>query len=116
MNKDPILKNTQSYEEWLVEQLKDPKEAHFYLEAALEAYEEDGDTTALLLALRSVAYARGGIGLLAKRTGMNREHLYEVLAGKHNPRLDNLLAIFSSLGFRVRLERASVSNVPAATP
>jgi len=36
--------------------------------------------------------------------GITREHLYNVLASKHNPRLDNLLSILSGLGFRVRLE------------
>ena len=115
MNKDFILKNTRSYEEDLLEDLKDPAEAQSYLEASLEAYEEDSDTAALLLALQHVAKAQGGIGKLAKQTGINREHLYEMLAGKHNPRLDNLLAILSSLGFRIRLERASAPRVPAAT-
>jgi DNA-binding phage protein len=68
MNKDFILKNTRSYDEWLIEHLKDPEEAQTYLEASLEEYEKDGDTTALLLALRSVAQAQGGIGKLAKWT------------------------------------------------
>lgn len=104
MNKDFILKNTRSYEEWLIEHLKDPEEAQAYLEAALEEYEKDGDTTALLLALRGVAQAQGGVGKLAKRTGMSRQHLHDILASKHNPRLDNLLSILSALGFRVRLE------------
>lgn len=85
MNKDFILKNTRNYDEWLVEHLKDPEEAQAYLEAVLEEYEKDGDTIALLLALRSVAQAQGGIGKLAERTGISRQHLYYVLASKHNP-------------------------------
>ncbi len=103
MNKE-ILKHTTKYEDDLIEDLKDPEEAQAYLEAAFEAYEEDSDTEALLLAMRDVAKAQGGIGKLAKRTGINRQHLYDVLASKHNPRLDNLLGILSGLGFRVRLE------------
>ena len=105
MNKDFILQNTESYDEWLIQHLKNPEEAQAYLEASLEAYEEDGDTTALLLALQSVAHAQGGVDKLAKQTGTSSEHLYDVLADKHNPRLDNMLAILSGLGFRVRLER-----------
>jgi hypothetical protein len=58
-------KNTRNYDEWLVEHLKDPEEAQAYLEAVFEEYEKDGDTTALLLALRSVAQAQRGIGKLA---------------------------------------------------
>lgn len=105
MNREAILKHTTSYKEELIQDLKDPEEAQAYLEAAVEAYERDGDTGALLLAMRDVAEAQGGIGQLAKRTAISRQHLYDILAGKHNPRLDNWLNILSGLGFRVRLER-----------
>ena len=105
MNKEAILKHTTSYEEELLEALKDPEEAQAYLEAAFESCEQDGDTEALLLAMRDVAEAQGGIGDLAKRTTISREHLYDILASKHNPRLDNWLNILSGLGFSVRLEQ-----------
>ena len=80
-----------------------------YLEVAFRAYEKDGYTEALLLAMRDVAEVQGGIGQLAKRTAISRQHLYEILASKHNPRLDNWLSILSGLGFRVRLERQDVT-------
>lgn len=60
MNKEAILKHTTSYEEELIEDLKDPEEAQAYLEAAFGAYEKDGDTGTLLLAMRDVAEAQGG--------------------------------------------------------
>jgi len=113
MNKEAILKHTTSYEEELIEDLRDPEEAQAYLEAAFEAYEKDGDTEALLLAMRDVAEAQGGIGELAKRTSISRQHLYDILASKHNPRLDNWLSILSALGFRVRLERQKVASETA---
>ncbi|MCZ6681062.1 MAG: helix-turn-helix domain-containing protein [Candidatus Poribacteria bacterium] len=109
MNKD-ILKHTARYEDELLDDLKDPEEAQAYLEAALFAYDEDGDTQALLLAMRDVAEAQGGIGQLAKRIDVSRQHLYDILAGKHNPRLDNLLDILSGLGFRIRLERQELAS------
>lgn len=104
MNKETVLKHTTSYEDNLVKRLKDPELAQAYLEAALESYEADKDTEVLLLALRDVSKAQGGIGKLAKRTGISRQHLYDVFASKHKPRLDNLLSILSGLGFRIRLE------------
>jgi len=110
MNKEAILKHTTSYEEELLEDLKDPEEAQAYLEAAFESYEEDGDTEAFLLAMRDVAEAQGGIGELAKRTSISRQHLYDIFASKHNPRLDNWLNILSGLGFRVRLEWQGVAT------
>ena len=45
MNKE-ILKYTTKYEDELLEDLKDPREAQSYLEAAFELYEEDGNTEA----------------------------------------------------------------------
>ena len=115
MDKEFILKHTTSFKDNLLEDLKDPEFAQYYLEAALEDYEKDGDTESLLVAMRDVAQARGGIGKLAKQTGLNRSHLYEVLDGKHNPRLDNLLTILSGLGFRIRLERQE-DNTDEQTP
>ena len=45
------------HEAWLVERLKNPKMAAAYLEVAIE----DGDQGALVLALRHVAQAQGGV-------------------------------------------------------
>ncbi len=110
MNKEIIFKNTNSYEDGLIEDLKDLEEAKNYLEAALLAYEEDDNIEALLLALRHVAKAQGGIGQLAKRTDISRQHLYNILASKHQPRFDNMLSILSALGFRIRLEQHDYSS------
>ena len=103
MNKKKVLNNTVSYEDGLLESLQDPEEARAYLEVALDEYEETGETDGLLLALRDVAKAQGGIGALAERSGLNREHLYRVLSSQSKPKLDNLMAIISALGFRLRL-------------
>ncbi len=115
MNKEAVLKHTASYEDNLLERLKDAELAQAYLEAAFESCEKDGDTEALLLAMRDVAEAQGGIGQLAKRTSVSRQHLYDMLASKHNPGLDNWLSVLSGLGFRVRLER-SVESIETAEP
>ena len=116
MNRETILKHTKSYEESLVTRLQDSELAMAYLEASFEAYEEDGNTDALLLALGHVAKAQGGIGKLSQQTAVSREHLYDILASKHQPRLDNLLSILSALGFRVRLERQHVPTKPSPLP
>lgn len=51
------------YEDWLIERLKNRKEAAAYLEAAIE----DGDQAVLMLALRHVAQAQGGVAEIARR-------------------------------------------------
>jgi DNA-binding phage protein len=52
------------FKEVLIEDLRGPKEARAYLEAALEEYEQDRDTEAFLMALRHVMEAQVGIGKL----------------------------------------------------
>ena len=105
MNEKPTMTHTASYGKRLIEALKDPQEAQTYLEGAFEGCEETGEIEGLLLALRNVAEAQGGVGGLARRAGVNREHLYRVLSSQSKPKAENLLAILSGLGFRVRLER-----------
>jgi len=80
MSKAKILKNTTSYHDELIESLKKPKEANLYLQVAMKEYQEDGDAEALLVALRNIAEAKGGLGLLARKTHLNRQNLYHVLS------------------------------------
>ena len=49
------------YHDYLIEKLADREKAVSYLQTALEEYQRDGDMPALLLALRSVVEAQGGI-------------------------------------------------------
>ena len=58
MNKDFVIKNTRNYDEWLIEQLKDPEEALAYLEAALEEYIADNDVNALGCAVLNFFHAQ----------------------------------------------------------
>lgn len=95
------------WKDYLLEELKDPKAAQEYLEAAVEEYEEDGDRPAFLLALRTVAEAQGGIAELARKSSVNRQHLYRALSEKGNPTFETLTAIFKALGLRFTVKRAA---------
>ena len=99
-----ILKNSRPYEDDLIEDLKDPKYVRVFLEVAFDAYEEDGFTEALLLAMRHVAQAQGGIDNL-------RQLLESVLSDRpSSSRIDNLLSILSGLGLRIpQREREEIS-------
>nr|NGX37276.1 hypothetical protein [Chlamydiota bacterium] len=55
------------------------------------------------IALRNVAEAHGGIGNLAKRTGMGRESLYKTLSQKGNPKWHTLVSLVIALGLNLRL-------------
>jgi probable addiction module antidote protein len=92
---------------------KNPRTAAAYLKLALDEYEKDADTAALLVALRTVVEARGGIGALSKATGLSRQTLYRTLAGQHSPRLDTLTTILTFCGLTLCL-RPAKNTVGAA--
>ena len=71
-----------------------------YLNVAME----DGDERVLLLALRNVADAMGGMARLASDTGLSRESLYRTLSEKGNPRLSSLVAVLHSMGLELTVK------------
>jgi probable addiction module antidote protein len=103
MDKEYILKNTESYHDDLIQTLKDPDEAFGYLQVAMEEYQEDNDAEALLVALRNVTMAQGGVAKLAHKTRLNRQNLYNILSKKGNPRLDTFGLILRGLGFKLAI-------------
>jgi probable addiction module antidote protein len=96
--------NYRTFNEALIEDLKNSDEAKAFLENIIAEYEEDSDAEALMLALRMVAEAQGGISKLAARAKLNRQTLYKVLAGKTTPKLDTTLSIMKGLGFRFSIQ------------
>ena len=101
------------YEDWLIERLKDPAEAAAYLEAAIE----QGHQGALMLALRHVAMAQGGIAAVARRARLTREAAYRILSKAGNPELRSLSAILAAAGLRLSVrpidKPPSVAQKPA---
>ena len=71
MNEKQVLQRTVSYDEGLLKALKDPEEARAYLEVALDECEASGEIDGLLLALRDVAQAQGGVGALAETANIS---------------------------------------------
>ena len=103
MDRENLLKHTLSYHDEFIKSLKDPEEAFGYLQVAMEEYQEDNDAEALLIALRNVALAQGGIAKLAKKTHLNRQNLYSILSKSGNPRLDTFGLILKGLGFKLAI-------------
>jgi probable addiction module antidote protein len=98
-------KASTSHDEAVIRQLRDDSEfAVEYLRAALEDDDEPG---VLLIALRRIAEARGGIAKVAKAAGIERESLYRALSVRGNPRLSTLVAVTKAVGLRLTVEAAS---------
>ena len=88
------------YEDWLVEQLKDPAEAAAYIEAVIA----EGDQAAIMLALRQVAQAQGGIAEIARKAKLTREATYRMLSKGGNPELKSLTAVLNAAGLRLSVK------------
>jgi len=88
------------YEPRLIASLKDPHEAAAYLEAAIE----DGDQGALMLALRHVAQAQGGVAAVARKSKLTREATYRMLSENGNPELKSLTAVLAATGLQLSVK------------
>lgn len=104
-----MKKRASTYQEDLIEALKDPREAAAYLSAAIE----DGDREVFLLALRNVAEAQGGMAALARKAHMNRESLYRMLSSRGNPEIRSILTLLNSMKLKVRIEPEKKAVRPA---
>jgi probable addiction module antidote protein len=85
------------YSTQLLEDLKDPAEAVAYMEAAIL----EGDRDGLLMALRQVAAANGGMASIAEQTGLSRKSLYRAFSKRGNPMASTLSSVLVATGFRL---------------
>ncbi|OGB34519.1 MAG: putative addiction module antidote protein [Burkholderiales bacterium RIFCSPLOWO2_12_FULL_61_40] len=70
-----------------------------YLTAALE----DADPDAFLVAVKTVARARG-MAQLAKDSGLGRESLYKALSPGAKPRFETVMKVVRALGVNLHAE------------
>jgi probable addiction module antidote protein len=91
-----------SHDQKVIERLRnDPLFASEYLKAAME---DEDEPRVLLIALRRIAEARGGITQIARKAGVERESLHRALSGRGNPRFSTLSAVAKAVGLRLTVE------------
>ncbi len=85
-----------------------------YLKVAMTSLDDPDDRAAGLLALRTVAEAHGGLGVVAKAAGISRESLYRALSPRGNPTLKTILAVLGAVGMRLSVEPGRAGDLEAA--
>jgi probable addiction module antidote protein len=100
------MAKTTSYQEDLIESLKDRDEAAAYLNAAIE----EGDRAVFLLALRNVVEANGGMAAIAEKADLSRESLYRMLSRRGNPEIKSLLGLLRVMGLKLSIEAEGFST------
>jgi len=79
---------------------RDPDFAADYLDSLLA----DGDQADLMLALRHMADAFGGVPKIAEQAQLNPTTLYRTLSRSGNPELRSLSAILGAMGLRIAIQ------------
>lgn len=102
------MKPYREYSQDLKKELKKPKEAIGYLNAALE----DGDPQVFLLALRDVAEAQGNMSHFAKKCKIPRASIYRMTSKTGNPSIANIIRVIQCLGLHFKLEQNRKAFLP----
>lgn len=77
----------------------DPALAAEYLNQVLA----DGDKAELLVAMRHLTAAFGGVAGIAQATKLNARTLYRTLSERGNPELETLSALLKAMGLRIAI-------------
>lgn len=85
---------TRSYDAFLRKELRDPELAAEYLSAAVQ----DKHLPGFLVALKNVAEAHGGIGILSQVTKLNRQAMYKMFSEQGNPTVASLVTVLNAIG------------------
>ena len=80
--------------------LRTPEHIAEYLNVVFDDPESDHED--LMIALRNVAEAIGGVSELSRRTGLNRSGLSRALSTKNTPKIDTVHKIVKACGVRLR--------------
>ncbi len=76
-----------------------------YAQELLNSILEDGEQGELLIALRQMTKAFGGMQSVAEKANLNPTQLYRTLSEAGNPELRSLMAVLKAMGLRLAVER-----------
>ena len=90
-----------------LEVFKDPDDTLKILKEALQKLAEDGNSETFLGLLRKITKHQGGMSMLSKKIGINRQNLYRTFSSTGNPKFRSLATILKGLGYRISIEPIS---------
>ncbi len=90
---------------------KDPDFARQVINTILE--DENGDQGELLIVLRHMTKAFGGVQAVAEKAKLNPTQLYRTLSPDGNPALSSFSAILKAMGMRLSVQAINTSQTGA---
>ena len=110
------MRNSGTWREYMVQRLaSNPERIQGYLQAIMEEYQTFGDLRVVLMALRTVAEAEGGISAFAKRINVESELLSEELSSDKALTINTLKTILNAFGCRLSIEPLETENLHPPT-
>jgi len=104
------MTNERTFDDLIAESFrKDPSYAMELLNDILE----DGDSGELMIALRQISKAFGGVGEIAKQAQLNANSLYRTLSAQGNPHVTTLSAILRTMGLRLAVQPLQAQRLVA---
>jgi probable addiction module antidote protein len=98
-----MKRDFKNHDDAMVERFKkDPDLAIELLNSILE----EGDQGELMVTLRQMAKAFGGINKIAETANLNSTQIYRTLSEQGNPELRSLSAILKAMGLRLAVRAA----------
>jgi probable addiction module antidote protein len=94
--------NDRTHDEAMAELFREDPD---YAQELLNGILEDGEQGELLIALRQMTKAFGGMQSVAEKANLNPTQLYRTLSEEGNPELRSLTAILKAMGLRLSVER-----------
>ena len=94
------MPRSKNFRDYLVERLKDPKQASMYFEAILaecEDCDEEEGRRLILSALKDIADAQGGIKELVKKTKLGPTNIRNTFSSLSIPKLSTIITIKDAL-------------------
>ena len=103
-----------TWDEFLVEQLKEQGDVSGFLDAVIEEYQIHGNIATVQLALQYVVEAQAGISELAKKIDIEPHLLSEVLDSTKTPKTDTLRTVLIALGCHPSITSLETANTSIA--
>ena len=98
------MTNSVSYTDMLVNMFeKDKAFLDNFISVAFEEYNNDENIENLVMALKCITEAKGGIAALVEKTGLSRQTIYNTFSLKTSPNLSSFNKILNALGFEFKV-------------
>lgn len=94
------MPRSKSFRDYLIERLKDPKQASMYFDAILtecEDCDEEEGRRLIVAALKHIADAQGGVKELAKKTKLKPTNITTTFSALSIPKLSTIITIKDAL-------------------